>query len=76
MPNQGLSDTEIKEYLAYFKWADTNLQPKGTQQPQPAAAGTALPPSRTKSATPLPGADTGASSGTPPTAPAKAMVHK
>jgi nitrite reductase (NO-forming) len=76
MPNQGLSDAEIKEYLAYFKWADTNLQPKGTQQPQPAAAGTALPPSRTKSATPLPGADTGASSGTPPTAPAKAMVHK
>jgi nitrite reductase (NO-forming) len=54
MPNQGLSDDEIKQYLAYFKWADQNLQPKGKSQPQPAAAGTALPPSKTKSATPMP----------------------
>jgi nitrite reductase (NO-forming) len=76
MPNQGLSDSEIKEYLAYFKWADTNVQPQGTRQPQPAAAGTALPPSRTKSATPMPGEGTGASSGTPATAPAHAMEHK
>ena len=29
MPNQGLSDDEIKQYIAYFKWADQNLQPKG-----------------------------------------------
>ena len=54
MPNQGLSDEEIKQYLAYFKWADQNLQPKGSTQPQPAAPGTALPPSRTRSATPMP----------------------
>jgi nitrite reductase (NO-forming) len=55
MPNQGLSDDEIKQYLAYFKWADQNLQPKGTSQPQPSAAGTSLPPSKTLSATPMPG---------------------
>jgi nitrite reductase (NO-forming) len=28
MPNQGLSDGEIKQYIAYFKWADQNLQPR------------------------------------------------
>ena len=50
MPNQGLSDEEIRQYLAYFKWADQNLQPKGTGQPQPSAPGTALPPSQTRSA--------------------------
>ena len=33
MPNQGLSDEEIKQYLAYFKWADQNLQPQGKAQP-------------------------------------------
>jgi nitrite reductase (NO-forming) len=26
MPNQGLSDAEIKQYLAYFKWADANVK--------------------------------------------------
>ena len=26
MPNQGLSDAEIKQYLAYFKWADQNVK--------------------------------------------------
>ena len=26
MPNQGLCDAEIKQYLAYFKWADTNVK--------------------------------------------------
>jgi len=53
MPNQGLSDEEIKQYIAYFKWADQNLQPKGNAQPQPSAPGTALPPSQTRSATPM-----------------------
>jgi len=33
MPNQGLSDEEIKQYLAYFKWADQNLHPQGKAQP-------------------------------------------
>jgi Cytochrome c. len=54
MPDQGLSDEEIKGYLAYFKWADQNLQPKGTAQPQPSSPGTSLPPSRTQSASPVP----------------------
>jgi nitrite reductase (NO-forming) len=54
MPNQGLSDDEIKQYLAYFKWADQNLHPKGTAQPQTSTPGTALPPSQTRSATPMP----------------------
>ncbi len=53
MPNQGLSDDEIKQYIAYFKWADKNLQPRGKEQPQPSAPGTSLPPSQTKSATPM-----------------------
>ncbi len=52
MPNQGLNDEDIKQFIAYFRWADENLQPKGTTQPQPAAPGTALPPSQTKSANP------------------------
>jgi nitrite reductase (NO-forming) len=59
MPNQGLSDEEIKGYIAYFKWADQNLQPKGVAQPQPSATGSALPPSRTQSATPMPGMQSG-----------------
>jgi len=50
MPNQNASDAEIREYLAYFKWADANLQPRGTTQPQPAAPGTAKPPGQTLSA--------------------------
>ena len=54
MPNQGLSNEEVKQYIAYFKWADQNLQPKGKSQPQPSAPGTALPPSQTKSAMPMP----------------------
>ncbi|HUL96084.1 MAG TPA: multicopper oxidase domain-containing protein [Usitatibacter sp.] len=28
MPNQNLSEPEIREYIEYFKWADTNLHPK------------------------------------------------
>jgi nitrite reductase (NO-forming) len=54
MPNQNLSEEEIREYVAYFKWADENLRPVGTTQPQPAAPGTALNPSQTRSATPMP----------------------
>jgi nitrite reductase (NO-forming) len=27
MPNQNLSDAEVREYVAYFKWADANIQP-------------------------------------------------
>jgi nitrite reductase (NO-forming) len=27
MPNQNLSDEEIREYLEYFKWADANVKP-------------------------------------------------
>jgi nitrite reductase (NO-forming) len=50
MPNQGLNDAEIKDYVAYFKWADANLRPQGNVQPQPAAPGSALPPGRTFSA--------------------------
>jgi len=50
MPNQNLSDQEIREYISYFRWADANVRPRGTAQPQPAAAGTALPPSQVPSA--------------------------
>ena len=41
---------EIREFVAYFRWADANVRPQGTTQPQPAAPGTALPPSQTLSA--------------------------
>lgn len=52
MPNQNASDAEIREYIEYFKWADANLRPQGTQQPQQAAPGSTRPPSHTLSATP------------------------
>jgi len=52
MPDQNLSDQEIREFIAYFKWADANLQVKGTQQPQQAAAGTAMQPNQTLSGSP------------------------
>ena len=29
MPNQNLSDEEIRQFVAYFKWADANLRPQG-----------------------------------------------
>ena len=41
MPDQGLSDEEIKQYLAYFRWADQNVQAPGKAQasaPAPAAS--------------------------------------
>jgi len=50
MPNQNLSDPDIREFVAYFRWADVNVRPQGTTQPQPASPGTALPPSETLSA--------------------------
>lgn len=52
MPNQNASDEEIREYIAYFKWVDANLQPQGQRQPQPAAPGTALQPNQTLSGSP------------------------
>ena len=54
MPNQNLTDQEVKEYIEYFKWADANVQPQGKAQPQPAKPGTAKNPSETYSATPMP----------------------
>jgi nitrite reductase (NO-forming) len=50
MPNQGVNDDEVKTYIAYFKWADRNIRPQGSTQPQPAAPGTAKGPSETLSA--------------------------
>jgi len=50
MPNQNSTDQEIREYLAYFKWADANITPKGKTQPQPAAPGTHKHPGETYSA--------------------------
>jgi nitrite reductase (NO-forming) len=50
MPNQNASDDEIRSYIAYFKWADANIEPRGKTQPQPAAPGTAKPPGETLSA--------------------------
>jgi nitrite reductase (NO-forming) len=55
MPNQNLTDAEIREYMSYFKWADANVRPQGTTQPQPAAPGTAKNPSETLSAAPMSG---------------------
>jgi nitrite reductase (NO-forming) len=52
MPNQDLSEREIREFVAYFKWADANLEPRGERQPQPAAPGATLPPNRTLSGAP------------------------
>ena len=50
MPKQNLSDAEIKEFVTYFTWADTNLRPQGKEQPQTAAA--ALAPNKTRSGSP------------------------
>ena len=52
MPDQNLSEGEIREFIAYFKWADANLQIKGERQPQTAASGTALQPNQTLSGSP------------------------
>jgi nitrite reductase (NO-forming) len=54
MPNQNLSDAEMREFIAYFRWADANLRPQGSVQPQPAQPGSTKPPSQTLSATPMP----------------------
>ncbi|MGE5640188.1 MAG: multicopper oxidase domain-containing protein [Clostridia bacterium] len=50
MPNQGLNEQEIQQYIAYFKWADANLQPEGRQQPAPSKPGASLAPNETLSA--------------------------
>ena len=52
MPNQNLSNEEIREFVTYFKWADTNLRPQAKEQPQPAAPGAALSPNKTLSGSP------------------------
>jgi nitrite reductase (NO-forming) len=52
MPNQGLNDDDIKQFISYFRWVDENVQPKGETQPQGAAPGTARPPSGTPSGEP------------------------
>ncbi len=54
MPNQGLSEAEIRAYVAYFKWADLNLKPQGSRQPQAAASATTLQPNQTPSGSPAP----------------------
>jgi nitrite reductase (NO-forming) len=50
MPDQNLSDVEIREFIAYFKWADANLQVKQPQQT--AVADTQLPLNPTVSGLP------------------------
>ena len=59
MPNQSLSEQEIREFVAYFKWADANLAPEGKRQPQAAAPSATLPPNQTLSGSPgsLPSAE-------------------
>ena len=52
MPNQNLSDQEIREFVAYFKWADANLRPHGQRQPQTGAPEATAPPDRTLSGGP------------------------
>jgi nitrite reductase (NO-forming) len=42
MPNQNLSDGEIKEFAAYFTWADTNLRPQAKEHTAPAPPKNAL----------------------------------
>ena len=37
MPNQNLSDAEVREYVAYFKWADANLSPQAAKPDAPSA---------------------------------------
>jgi nitrite reductase (NO-forming) len=43
MPNQGLSDEEIRGYIEYFKWADANVQPKQVAAAPGGAASGAAP---------------------------------
>jgi nitrite reductase (NO-forming) len=32
MPNQNLSDEEIRDFVSYFRWADANLKPQAGEQ--------------------------------------------
>ena len=43
MPNQNLSDAEIREYIEYFKWADANLRPQGKDAAAAGGAGCRAP---------------------------------
>ena len=52
MPDQNLGEEEVQQYLAYFRWADANLRPRGSGQPQRAAPDASLPPGGTPSAMP------------------------
>jgi nitrite reductase (NO-forming) len=54
MPNQGLSDAEIKQYIAYFRWADQNLQPRGAEAQAGAATAASQPASGAAAAPPTP----------------------
>ncbi len=47
MPNQGLSKTEIRQYIAYIKWVDANLQSHPHMEPEPAKPGAELPSNET-----------------------------
>ena len=51
MPNQNLSEAEVREYITYFKWADANLRPQVAKQPQPGAPATTKLPLQKTSAT-------------------------
>jgi nitrite reductase (NO-forming) len=53
MPNQSLSEPEIREFISYFKWADANVKPQGTTQPQRSTPEATKNPSETYSATPM-----------------------
>jgi nitrite reductase (NO-forming) len=51
MPNQNLTSQEIRQFIAYFEWADANLKPQGGRQPQ-VAPGASQPPNQTLSGSP------------------------
>jgi nitrite reductase (NO-forming) len=62
MPNQGLSDQEIKGYISYFKWADANVKPIATTAAAPGTAGSAPAAPMTPGSAPAAGGGTGAAS--------------
>ena len=57
MPDQNVGDQEVREYLAYFRWADEHIEPRKGAPPQP-APGASQPPGANPSAPPaMPGRD-------------------